>query len=153
MSLTSSSLSQIRAQVESIHRKHEKYSVFGIRMSTRLPVAERSEVNGRDCFFNWCDSVLQIRELLVERDRDRVLQVVLTNLNENELGQDLLARFAKNSSSPTTPGRRCKNFSRRAKLIQCRRRIAGWPRCCSNACRRKGIRPPPAGYWMPKQCG
>ena len=41
-------------------------------------------------FFNWCDSVSDC-ELLVERDRDRVLQVVLTNLNENELGQDLLA--------------------------------------------------------------
>jgi PglZ domain len=86
---------QIRAHVELLHKKHGKYRVFGIRMSVPAPVSEHSEVNGRECFFNWCDSVLQIRELLFEREKDDALQVVLTNLNEADLGQDLLARFAK----------------------------------------------------------
>lgn len=95
MNPTSSLPPHIRAHIESLHRKHGKYRFFGIRMSVPSPVSERTELNGKECFFNWCDSVLQIRELLIERDKDEAIQVVLTSLNEADLGQDLLARFAR----------------------------------------------------------
>jgi len=95
MNPSSSLPPQIRAHAELLHRNHGKYHFFGIRMSVPTPVSEHAEINGRECFFNWCDSVLQIRELLLEREKDKALQVVLTNLNEADLGQDLLARFAK----------------------------------------------------------
>jgi hypothetical protein len=86
---------RILARAETLLREHGKYNLFGIRMAAPTPVAERAEINGRECYFNWCDSELQIRELLVARESDEAPQFILTNLNHRDLGQDLIARFAK----------------------------------------------------------
>ncbi len=86
---------RILARAETLLREYSKYNVFGIRMTVPTPVAERTEINGRECYFNWCDSELQMRELLVARENDEAPQFILTDMNDRDLGRDLLARFAR----------------------------------------------------------
>jgi hypothetical protein len=87
--------SQIRAQVGSIHKKSRDARVIGIRSSSGWDGAELDVVDDREYQFVQCNSVLQVREALVSRDLAQAPLVVITDLEESELGDDILARFAK----------------------------------------------------------
>src|ERR1039458_10903365 len=89
------SLSQIRAQVTNILRKAPGSRVIGIRTVNGWKGTSEIRVNDREYKVIHCVSELQIREALLDASSSDVPVVVVTNLEEGELGQDLVARFAR----------------------------------------------------------
>ncbi len=83
-----------QAAVASIHGHFPNAKVIGIKTTRIWQGDDKVSVNGTVFRVVSANSVLQIRELLLTVEEDLPL-VILTSLPESELGNDLLARFAK----------------------------------------------------------
>jgi hypothetical protein len=95
VTLAASTTSQIRAQVASIYRKLPRSKVIGISTNSAWQGAERESVEGQEFRFVQCGSPLQVREAVLESEAAALPLVVITNLSHADLGDDILARFAK----------------------------------------------------------
>ena len=89
------SLSQIRAQVTNILRKSPEAHVIGIRTLNGWRGTADIRVNERDFRVIHCISELQIREALLNASSTKEPVVIVTNLEEGDLGQDVVARLAR----------------------------------------------------------
>jgi hypothetical protein len=97
MNGTAPAASQVRAQVAAIHKKKRaEERCIGIRVSGGWDGEETAEIEGQPYRFVWCDSALAVREALVEHESTPdVGLVVVTAVDEAELGSDVLARLAR----------------------------------------------------------
>jgi hypothetical protein len=89
------SLSQIRAQVTNILRKSPEARIIGIRTLNGWQGATEIKLSDREFRVVRCTSELQIREALLDANSANLPVVIVTNLEEGELAQDLIARFAR----------------------------------------------------------
>ena len=92
------SLAQVRAQVKSIREKFQEARAIAIRLAAldaAATVPATLRIDSEDLPVFRSDSVLALRERLVELPDDGPPLVVLTDLPQAELGGDLLARFAR----------------------------------------------------------
>ena len=89
------SLSQIRAQVTNILRKSPEAHVIGIKTVNGWKGTADIRVNERDYRVIHCVSELQIREALLTASSAKESVVIVTNLEEGDLGQDVVARLAR----------------------------------------------------------
>ena len=94
MTSSSPTTSQIRAQVAHIHKNYTDERPIGIKSDRKWQGSEKEVVGEREFRFVQCDSVLQVREALLSSPAEARL-VVVTNLEESQLGDDVLARFVK----------------------------------------------------------
>jgi len=83
-----------QAAVASIHNRFPNAKVIGIKTNRVWQGEDKISVNGTVFRVVLSNSVLQIRELFLTAEEDLPI-VILTNLDESELGNDLLARFPK----------------------------------------------------------
>ena len=91
------SLAQVRAQVQSIREKFQKARAIAISLpalDAALPVPATLRIGSEELPVFSSDSVLALRDRLVDLPDYGPPLVVLTDLPEPELGNDLLARFA-----------------------------------------------------------
>lgn len=87
--------SQIRTQIGLVKKKAPNARVFGIRTGGRWRGGETLAVGDQQYRVAQCDSVLEVREALVGADSSGEPLVILTGLEQSELGEDVLARLAK----------------------------------------------------------
>jgi hypothetical protein len=86
---------QIRAQVSAILDKVPDARVIGIRAPLTVELGERLRVGDRELPVARSDSVLDIRERLDQISDGSGPMVLLTPVEEAELGADLISRLAK----------------------------------------------------------
>jgi len=87
--------SQIKAQVAAIRQKIPHARVIGIRAPGRW-TGERRKQDGDDVFvIHQCDSPLAMRIALRETEGEEATKVLITGLDDNELGDDILLRLTK----------------------------------------------------------
>jgi hypothetical protein len=86
---------QIRAQVASVLSKAADARVIGIQVPRTVTTGATLQVNGAELPIALCDTVLAVREKLVEAEQGGVPLVLLTPLSETELGLDVVARLAR----------------------------------------------------------
>ena len=92
------SLTQVRAQVQSIREKRHDARAIAISLpalDAAMPVPATLQIGSEELRVFRSHSVLAVREALVDLPDDGPPLVVLTDLPETELGDDLLARFAQ----------------------------------------------------------
>ena len=102
MTSVSPTASQILAQVAHVHKSHPDGRPIGIKSDRRWQGSENEIVGEREFRFVQCDSVLQVREALLSSPAEARL-VVVTDLEESQLGDDVLARFVKRRLYPIRP--------------------------------------------------
>jgi hypothetical protein len=91
--------SQIKAQVTAIRQKVANARVIGIRAAGRW-TGERLKQDGQETFrIEQCDSPLHMRMVLQEDDGAAII-VLITGLEEGELGEDILVRLARRQLFP-----------------------------------------------------
>jgi hypothetical protein len=91
--------SQIKAQVTAIRQKVANARVIGIRAAGRW-TGERLKQDGQETFrIEQCDSPLHMRMVLQE-DVGAAITVLITGLDEGELGEDILVRLARRQLFP-----------------------------------------------------
>jgi hypothetical protein len=89
------SLSQIRAQVTAVRRKNPEERVIAIRSPGRW-TDQSEQVDGDETFLiRQCDSPLAFREALREATGSDTTKVLITPLEEQDLGGDILVRVAR----------------------------------------------------------
>jgi hypothetical protein len=88
-------LAQIRAQVSAVLDKAPDARVIGIKAPLTVELGERLRVGERELPVARSDSVLDIRERLAEMSDGSGPLVLLTPVEEAELGADLMSRLAK----------------------------------------------------------
>jgi PglZ domain len=88
--------SQIKAQVAAIRQKsNQGVPVLGMHTAGRWTDADQQS-DGDDLYrIHQCDSPLAVRLALREHDPNVTVHVILTSLGPEELGTDILLRFAK----------------------------------------------------------
>lgn len=88
-------LSQIKAQVAAIRQRSQKARVIGIQAAGRW-TGEASLQDAQTTYFiQQCDSPLAMRLALRETVSNETIKVLITPLDEAELGMDILLRLAK----------------------------------------------------------
>ena len=87
---------QVAAQVAMVRRHRPEERVIGIHTPGGWPGGATLQVNGESCTVVSCRSGLQIREALVslEGEGTAPLLIIMTLLEEAQLGLDVLARLA-----------------------------------------------------------
>src|SRR5712691_4658476 len=91
--------SQIKAQVTAIRQKVANARVIGIRAAGRW-TGERLKQDGQETFLiEQCDSPLHMRMVLQDAD-GAAITVLITSLEEGELGDDILVRLARRRLFP-----------------------------------------------------
>src|SRR5215831_9345633 len=91
--------SQIKAQVTAIRQKFPSERVIGIRAAGRW-TGERLKQDGHETFrIEQCDSPLHMR-LVLQNDDGAAITVLVTSLEEGELGDDILVRLARRRLFP-----------------------------------------------------
>jgi len=94
---------QIRAQVAAIRSKAPSARVIAIHVPSPVEAIETVRINGEELVVAHCESVLEIRERLAAHRRDDPPLVVLTPVEQAELGSDVLARLARRQLVPIQP--------------------------------------------------
>ncbi len=93
--LTAPSFSQIKAQVAAVRQRVPQAKVIGIRSPGRW-TGEAIEHDGDLGYsIHQCDSPLAFRLALREPTDEQITKVLITNLEEQDLGDDVLLRLAK----------------------------------------------------------
>jgi hypothetical protein len=88
-------LSQIKAQVAAIRQRSQKARAIGIQAAGRW-TGEASLQDAQTTYFiQQCDSPLAMRLALRETVSNETIKVLITPLDEAELGMDILLRLAK----------------------------------------------------------
>ena len=88
-------LSQIKAQVAAIRQRSHNAKVIGIQSSGRWTGEASSQDVQATYLIQQCDSPLAIRIALREAVSNETIKVLITPLDEAELGMDILLRLAK----------------------------------------------------------
>ena len=92
--------SQIKAQVAAIRQKIPDARAIGIHASGRW-TGDRHKQDGAETYLiEQCDSPLAVRIVLREHVDDQTIKVLITNLEESDLGNDVLLRLAKQRLFP-----------------------------------------------------
>lgn len=94
MTLAAPSLSQIKAKVASIRQKLPKATVIGIRSPGRW-TEQPGVTSDNEYLIRQCDSPLSFRMALREPVDASTTKVLITNLEDQDLGADVLLRLAK----------------------------------------------------------
>ena len=89
------SFSQIKAQVAAVRQKVPLAKVIGIHSPGRWTGEPRMEEGDQDYVIHQCDSPLSFRLALRQPTADNTTKVLITNLEDNDLGEDVLLRLAK----------------------------------------------------------
>jgi hypothetical protein len=87
--------SQIKAQVVALRQKKKGVQVLGIQTTGQWAEAEQRKDGDELYQIQQCDSPLAVRLALRDRHADVTVQVILTSLAKEDLGTDILLRFAK----------------------------------------------------------
>jgi PglZ domain len=89
-------LAPSRRQLEAFLDREPEARVIGVRSPIRRPWPEFIEHRGKQFRIAWCDSVLEIREVLagIEETPDAKL-LLITHLEDSLLGADVVARFPR----------------------------------------------------------
>ncbi len=91
--------SQIKAQVTAIRQKVPNARVIGIRAAGRW-TGERLKQDGQETFrIEQCDSPLHMR-MALQDDDGSAITVLITSMEEGELGDDILVRLARRRLFP-----------------------------------------------------
>ncbi|MBX7222601.1 MAG: BREX-2 system phosphatase PglZ [Blastocatellia bacterium] len=85
----------IRMLARQILQKRPQAPVIGIHTTGTWAEAERESLDGWAFRFVQCDSVLHIRETLVSHREPETTLVILTKLDESDLGLDVLAHLTR----------------------------------------------------------
>ena len=86
---------QIKAQVAAVRKRNSHERVIGIQAPGRW-TGERHKQDGRDRYvIEQCDSPLAMRIALRDNAEGEAIKVLITRLDEKELGEDILLRLAK----------------------------------------------------------
>lgn len=95
MSTAAPTFSQIKAQVAAIRQKSPDARVIGIRAQGRW-TGDRQKQDGAETYLiEQCDSPLAMRIALGEANDAWTIKVLITSLDETNLGEDVLLRLAK----------------------------------------------------------
>ena len=95
MSTAAPTFSQIKAQVAAIRQKSPDARVIGIRAQGRW-TGDRQKQDGAETYLiEQCDSPLAMRIALGEANDTWTIKVLITSLDETNLGEDVLLRLAK----------------------------------------------------------
>ncbi len=86
---------QLRAQISSVRAHSSDTSIIGIAVPSRWTGPSELAFNGQRYRLLSAETELELRSALLEPWTDEVRPVVLTPLKENQLGEDLLCRFAR----------------------------------------------------------
>lgn len=95
MTITAPSFSQIKAKVAAIRQKMPKVSVIGIHSPGRWTDKSVWADGENDYSITQCDSPLSFRMALREPAAENTTKVLITNLHDQDLGDDVLLRLAK----------------------------------------------------------
>lgn len=95
MTITAPSFSQIKAKVAAIRQKMPKASVIGIHSPGRWTDKSVWADGENDYSITQCDSPLSFRMALREPAAENTTKVLITNLHDQDLGDDVLLRLAK----------------------------------------------------------
>ncbi|QDU98793.1 BREX-2 system phosphatase PglZ [Lignipirellula cremea] len=95
MTMTAPSFSQIKAQVAAIRQKAPQAKVIGIHSSGRWTGESIARDGDQDYAIHQCDSPLSFRIALRQPAEGQMTKVLITNLDEHDLGDDILLRLAK----------------------------------------------------------
>ena len=99
MSTAAPTFSQIKAQVAAIRQRIPQARVIGIRAPGRW-TGERHRQDGSEQFvIDQCDSPLAMRIALRDAGEEAT-QVLITNLNDKDIGDDILLRLTKRRLFP-----------------------------------------------------
>ena len=91
--------SQIKAQVTAIRQKLPNARVIGIRAAGRW-TGERLQQEGHETFrIEQCDSPLHMR-IALQEDHGAAVTILITSLDEGDLGDDILVRLARRRLFP-----------------------------------------------------
>lgn len=93
--MTAPSFSQIKAQVAAVRQKVPQAKVIGIRSPGRWNGDTITRDGEHGYVIHQCDSPLSFRLALRQPTDDQVTKILITNLEENDLGDDVLLRLAK----------------------------------------------------------
>ena len=89
-------LAPSRRQLEAFLDREPEARVLGVRSPMRRPWPEFIERRGKQFRIAWCESVLEIREALADiEDAPDARLLLITNLEDNLLGADVVARFPR----------------------------------------------------------
>lgn len=95
MTIAALTFSQIKAQVTAVRKRNSQERVIGIQAPGRW-TGERQKRDGRDRYIiEQCDSPLAMRIALRDNTEGEAIKVLITGLDERELGEDILLRLAK----------------------------------------------------------
>lgn len=86
---------QLRAQAAAVRRKLPTAGRIGFHTKGPWTGPARIRVGEEEADVVFCDSALAVREALVSHENEDRLLLVLTECEENDLGDDVLARLAK----------------------------------------------------------
>ena len=95
MTITAPSFSQIKAKVAAIRQKMPNASVIGIHSPGRWTDKSVWADGENDYSITQCDSPLSFRMALREPAAENTTKVLITNLHDQDLGDDVLLRLAK----------------------------------------------------------
>ena len=95
MTTAALTFSQIKAQVAAVRKRNSHEREIGIQAPGRW-TGERHKQDGHDRYvIEQCDSPLAMRIALRDNAEGDVIKVLITSLDEKELGEDILLRLAK----------------------------------------------------------
>ena len=95
MTAAALTFSQIKAQVATVRKHNAHERVIGIRARGRW-TGERCKPDGNESYvIEQCDSPLAMRIALRENVEADTIKVLITSLDETDLGEDILLRLAK----------------------------------------------------------
>ncbi len=93
--MTNPTFSQIKAQVAAIRQKVPQARVIGIRSRGRWTDSSPQRDSEQEYVIHQCDSPLSFRLALRQPAAENTTKVLVTPLEEKELGEDVLLRLAK----------------------------------------------------------
>jgi hypothetical protein len=145
VTIAAPTFSQIKAQVAAIRQKVPHARVIGIRAEGRW-TGERLKQDGQETFrIEQCDSPLHMR-MVLQDDADVAITVLITSLEERELGDDILVRLARRRLFPIDSWQIVKLLFQ-ARAIDPRVTQHGWmAECLLEAIPVDGFPPAPGGF-------
>lgn len=145
MTTAAPTFSQIKAQVAAIRQKVHKARVIGIHTTGRW-TGERFKQDGQERFhIEQCDSPLQMR-IALQDDDGAATKVLITSLDEKDLGDDILVRLTKRRLFPIDSWQIVKTLFQ-ARTIDPRVIRHGWiAECLLDAIPTDSFPPAPGGF-------
>jgi hypothetical protein len=87
---------QLETQLDTLLEREPEARILGVRSPTRRAWPETLERNGRHFRVAWCETELEVRELLARLEECNSESLLLvTPLGDGQLGADVVARFPR----------------------------------------------------------